>query len=69
MKTLLTRDEFEREFGGPKKTKFYELLNAEVLKAVKVGRRTFIRREDAEAWVKGLPLYQSQATECEGGHD
>lgn len=69
MKTLLTRDEFEREYGGPKKTKFYELLNADVLKAVKVGRRTFIRREDAEAWVKGLPSYQPHSARQEGSND
>ncbi len=56
-KELLTRSEFEREFGGPKKTKFYELLNSNALKAVKIGRLTFIRRSDAEAWAANLPNY------------
>lgn len=59
-KELLSREEFERDFGGPKKTKFYQLLNDNTLRAVKVGRRTFIRRVDAEAWAASLPVYSGK---------
>jgi hypothetical protein len=36
----------------------YELLNAGLLKAVKVGSRTYIREEDGEAFLASLPSYQ-----------
>ncbi len=45
------------EFGfayGPKRSKTYELIASGELKAIKVGRLTFIRIEDAEAWAAAL---------------
>jgi hypothetical protein len=53
---LLSRLDFEREFGV-KKTTYYKLLRGP-LRAVKMGSRTYVRREDAEAWAKSLPDYQ-----------
>ena len=38
------------------RTKLYEEIAAGRLVAVKVGKRTLIRAEDAEAWLKSLPV-------------
>lgn len=38
------------------RTKLYEEIAAGRLVAVKVGRRTLIRAEDAEAWLNSLPV-------------
>ena len=46
-----------KEFGavyGVGTTSIYALLKAGVLRAVKIGGLTKIRREDAQAWVAGL---------------
>ena len=36
-------------------TTFYKELSAGRLKAYKVGRRTLVRQEDAQAWLNSLP--------------
>jgi len=37
------------------RTKAYEEIASGRLKAIKLGSKTLIRREDAEAWLKSLP--------------
>jgi len=47
-----------REFCGRYRTShtsFYNLRNSGRLKTVKIGRRTYVRVEDAEAWAAQLP--------------
>lgn len=56
---LLTRQQFQI-FYGPRKSAFYNLLKSGALQAVKVGSRTYVRHEDAEAWKAGLPAYKPQ---------
>jgi excisionase family DNA binding protein len=55
-KELLTITEF-CEASNLGRTRVYELLQSGELKAVKIGRRTFIRREDMQAWLAGLSTY------------
>lgn len=43
------------ELYGISRAKVYNLLKAGELQAVKVGRRTLIPSESAEAWFTGLP--------------
>jgi hypothetical protein len=61
---LLSRREFQRRYG-PRKSAFYELLRSGALKGVKVGSRTFVRREDAEAWARALPAYKPRRAKGE----
>ena len=35
----------------------YKILNSGEIKAVKIGKLTFIRRQDSERWAKSLPEY------------
>lgn len=44
------------------RTRIYELLKRGEVKAVKIGRRTLIRREDAEAWISNLAAYPAAAS-------
>ena len=37
----------------------YKLLNSGELEAVKVGKLTFIHRNESERWANSLPAYQS----------
>ncbi|MGE5608200.1 MAG: helix-turn-helix domain-containing protein [Bacillota bacterium] len=53
MKKLLTIPEFCDAYGT-KRSKTYELIAAGELPAVKIGRLTRIRVEDADAWAAGL---------------
>lgn len=51
-----------REFCGRYnvgRTKVYQEIAARRLNAVKVGRRTLIRMDDAEAWLAALPSVQA----------
>jgi excisionase family DNA binding protein len=41
---------------GPSRTKTYEEIKCGRLRAVKCGRRTLITEDDAEAWLRSLPL-------------
>lgn|GEM_PF-4348385 len=41
-------------------TTAYKLLNSGQLMAVKVGKKTFIHREEAARWIKSLPQYKGQ---------
>lgn len=48
------------EFGlryGPKRTKTYQLIRDGQLAAVHIGRRTYIRHDDAESWLASLPTH------------
>ncbi len=59
---LLTINQYGDEYG-PGRSATYELLKARKLEAVKVGKRTLITRESAEAWLEQLPRYTSQTAE------
>jgi len=39
------------------RTKIYELIGSGELPAIKVGRRTYIRTAEAEAWLQACPNY------------
>lgn len=43
------------------RSKAYDLLRTKELKAVKVGRRTYIRAEDAAKWRASLQAFESKA--------
>lgn len=50
-----------RQFGevsGVGRTKIYALLKDGQLAGVKIGRRTYIKAVDAEAWLARLPAYR-----------
>ena len=45
------------------RTKVYEEIAAGSLRAIKVGRRTFIKREDALAWLDSQPAMTTSAAQ------
>jgi hypothetical protein len=45
------------------RTKIYELLGSGELAAIKIGRRTFITSDAAEAWFKAQPAYKPPAND------
>jgi len=48
------------EFGlryGPKRTKTYALIRNGELAAIRIGRRRYIRHDDAERWLASLPTH------------
>ena len=53
MERAFTLPEFCRQYKIGR-TKAYEEINAERLKAVKCGAKTIIRADDAEAWLASL---------------
>lgn len=56
-----TIDEFGERYG-PKRTLTYSLIKNRKLKAVRVGSKTLIRHDDAEAWLASLPdLHDGEA--------
>lgn len=61
---LMTIEEF-RSWSRLGRTKIYAMLGSGELAAVKIGRRTFIRTEAAEAWLKAQPSYAPPANENE----
>lgn len=42
------------------RTKFYQLLNAGEIKAVKIGKKTLIQDKELENWIYALPTYHSK---------
>jgi hypothetical protein len=49
-----------KQFGelfGPRTTKTYELLKTGQLRAVKIGKLTFIPYAEAQRWASSLPSY------------
>lgn len=44
------------------RTKIYELIGSEELRAIKIGRRTYISVEAAEDWLAAQPAFESQLT-------
>lgn len=44
------------------RTHVYQLLKRGEVKAIKIGRRTFIRREDVQTWISGLSMYPATFT-------
>lgn len=67
MQELLTIDEFAK-ICSLGRTRIYQLLNQGEIKAVKIGRRTFIRRVDAEIWMANLASYPAITLDTEVGH-
>lgn len=54
MRRAYTISEFCRDYG-PGRTKAYQEIKNGRLRAVKVGSKTIIRADDAEAWLANLP--------------
>jgi Helix-turn-helix domain len=50
--------EFSKIYG-PGRTKVYEELNSGRLRGRKVGRRTIITEDDAEDWLRHLPVIET----------
>jgi excisionase family DNA binding protein len=48
-------DEFSKRYG-PGKTTIYEEIKLGRLRTRKCGRRTFITEDDAEEWLRSLPI-------------
>jgi excisionase family DNA binding protein len=48
---LITVDEARNELGGISRTTFYELVKADELGTVKIGRRTFVAASELDAYV------------------
>jgi excisionase family DNA binding protein len=59
-KRALTVDEFG-EIYGPSRTTTYEEIRSGRLKALKLGRKTLIPRESADAWLAALPPLKTDA--------
>ena len=59
---MMTIAEF-RSWSRMGRTKIYELLGSGELAAVKIGRRTFITSDAAEAWFKAQPAYKAPAND------
>ena len=57
---LITIDEFCTQYRVSRSLA-YRLLSDGRLRAVKVGRLTRIRQEDAEAWARGLGAFHSRS--------
>jgi len=54
------------KLNGVGLTTAYKFLNSGELKAVKVGKKTFIRREEAARWAGSLPVYKDdKKASCE----
>lgn len=53
---LMTVEEF-RSWSRMGRTRIYELLGSGELKAIKIGRRTLIPSEAAQAWLEAQPSY------------
>ena len=51
---LLNIGELRKCLGGIGTTKVYELVNSGQLSPVRIGRRTFFRQNDVEAFIAGL---------------
>jgi hypothetical protein len=47
-------NEFCRRVGGISRTSFYEMRNAGLIATVKIGCRTYIRREERERFLRSL---------------
>ncbi len=52
---LLSVAEFRRLAGRMSHGKFYTLMKEKKIRAVKVGRRTYVRLGDALEWIRNLP--------------
>jgi excisionase family DNA binding protein len=57
-KRAFSIEEFCRRFGVGR-TKVYEELRRGRLRARKIGRRTIITEDDAEGWLRRLPLMKT----------
>jgi excisionase family DNA binding protein len=60
--------EFSERYG-PSRTTIYEEIKLGRLRARKCGARTFITEDDAEDWLRSLPLVacDTKKTSCEPG--
>jgi hypothetical protein len=53
--------EFSERYG-PGRTTVYDQINRGLLRARKCGKRTIITEDDAEAWLKCLPIVANRRT-------
>lgn len=60
MDELLSKDEARKSLGGIGTTKFYQLLNAGEIQAVKIGKSLRVRRSEIERFIKNLPSYRNE---------
>ena len=44
---------------GPRRTKAYEELKSGRLRGRKIGKRTIITEDDAEDWLRRLPVFEA----------
>jgi excisionase family DNA binding protein len=58
--------EFSERYG-PGRTTIYEEIKLGRLRARKCGKRTLITEDDAEDWLRSLPLATCDAKSCEPG--
>jgi excisionase family DNA binding protein len=54
----LSIQEFSQVYG-PGRTKVYEELKSGRLRGRKVGRRTIVSEDDAEDWLRRLPVFEA----------
>ncbi|MCB9985029.1 MAG: helix-turn-helix domain-containing protein [Micavibrio sp.] len=57
---LISKDEARKALGGIGNTKFYQLLNAGEIQAVKIGKSLRVRRSEIERFIKNLPSYKNE---------
>ncbi|HOO51565.1 MAG TPA: helix-turn-helix domain-containing protein [Alphaproteobacteria bacterium] len=57
---LLSKDQARIALGGIGNTKFYQLLNAGEIQAVKIGKSLRVRRSEIERFIKNLPSYKNE---------
>lgn len=57
---LLTINEF-KAWSRLGRTKIYELIGSDELRAIKIGRRTYIPVEAAQSWLEAQPTYRHAA--------
>jgi excisionase family DNA binding protein len=58
LQRTMSIDEFCSRYG-PSRTKVYQELKSGRLRARKIGTRTIIVEDDAEAWLRHLPVIES----------
>lgn len=57
---LLNKEDAKKALGGIGNTKFYSLLKAGNLKAVKIDKSLRVRRSEIERFISALPAYTTQ---------
>lgn len=53
-RTVAVGRAFQEQYG-PCRSRQYEMIASGELQAIRIGRRNYIRREDAEHWLRNRP--------------